>query len=104
MTKPHLYRKYFTSAEELRLAPIPENDVSSEINLVRICLARYLESQGNSLPADLKSQVTALHVKGAAASTIVGLIRTQIKAHNPGTELTRVIEEALDEARIELNI
>lgn len=95
MTKPHLYRKYYTSAEDIRLKAIRENDVSSEINLVRIYLARYFESYGNSLPADLKSQVSALHVTGAATSMIAGLVRTQIKAHNPQTELERTIMEAI---------
>lgn len=104
MTKPHLYRKHFTSAEELHLAAIPESDVSSEINLVRICIARYLETHGNSLPADLKSRVCVLHLTGEAASTIGSLVRTQIIVHNPGTELSRAIEEALDELRIELNL
>lgn len=90
-----LYARYLTSAEKKSLRAIPANDVSSEINLVRICLARYFESYGNSLPADLKSQVSALHVTGAAASMIAGLVRTQNKAHNPGTELSRAIEEAI---------
>jgi len=92
---PHLYQKYFTSAEDLRLKAIPENDVSSEINLLRICLAHYIECYGNSLPADLKSQVSALHVTGEAASMIGSLVRTQIKAHNPQTILERAIKEAL---------
>jgi len=104
MTKPRLYRKHFTSAEELRLAAIPENDVSSEINLLRIWLARYIESHGNSLPADLKTRISALHVTGEAASMIATLIRTQIKAHNPDTELRRAIEEAMHELRMELNL
>jgi len=85
--KPHLYRKYFTSAEDILLRTIPENDVSSEINLVRICLARYFEFCGNSLPSDLKLQVSALRVISAAASMIASLVHTQIKYHSPNTEL-----------------
>ncbi len=102
--KPHLYRKHFTSAEDLLLRTIPENDVSSEINLVRICLARYFEFYANSLPSDLELQVSALQVTSDAASMIASLVRTQIKFHSPDTELMRELDEALACVRKEMNI
>ena len=101
MTKPHLYRKHFTPAECCALKAIPENDVASEVNFLRIMLVRFLGSHGKS---DLKSQLDALRAAGDSASMIASLVRTQIKAHNPGTELSRAMEEALDELRKELNI
>jgi hypothetical protein len=34
--KHHIYQQYFTPAERLRLEAIPENDVTSEIRLLRV--------------------------------------------------------------------
>src|ERR1700690_40546 len=38
--KNHIYRQYFTSKEWEMLKAIPENDVRSEIYLIRVLLAR----------------------------------------------------------------
>jgi hypothetical protein len=91
----HLYRKHFTRAERRLLKAIPENDVTSEVNVLRVQLGRLINSHGISSPADLKLQLDALRTAGEAASMIAGLVRTQIEAHNPDTELKRIIEEAL---------
>jgi hypothetical protein len=83
---------------------IPEHDLISEINLLRVFIARHISASGYSQHLDLKSQISVLIAINSTASMIACLARTQNKAHNPGTELSRAMEEALDELRKELNI
>jgi len=51
--KHHIYEQYFTPAEREMLAAIPENDLSGEIDLLRVMLARSF-AQVPSGPDDKK--------------------------------------------------
>lgn len=104
MNAPHLYRKHFTRAEQRALKTMPEKDVTSEVNLLRVMLARFFGLHGNVPTADLKLRLDALRAASFAASMIASLMRTQTRAHNPDLELEREIEEALNSLRMELGI
>jgi hypothetical protein len=96
MSRPNLYRKYFTPAERRALAATPENDVTGEVNLLRIMLLRFLAAgAGAPPPADLKSHLESLRVTSVGAAMIACLIRTQARAGGLLTDLDRALDEAL---------
>ena len=96
MSAHNLYHRHFTPAERRALAATPENDVTGEVNLLRIMLLRFLaEGAGAHPPADIKSQLESLRVTSGSAAMIASLLRTQARALGPGAELDRAIDEVL---------
>jgi hypothetical protein len=90
---PSLYRKYFTPAERRALNALPGEGITSEIDLMRVVLARNFAAS----PADLPSRLKALRARAHAASLIAALLRTQVFTLDARGELNRMIKEALDD-------
>ncbi len=101
---PHLYRRHFTRKERILLSAIPENDVSSEITLLRVILDRSFELYGALSSVEYKLHLSFLLSTGDGVGMIAILLRTQNKTNNPMIGLQREIMAALDEIRKEMCI
>jgi len=95
------------------LHALPKNDVSSEINLLRVLLARTFagSAQAAASPdppvrtrAALKAQVSSLTAFSSTAIVLAGLVRLQKRTHSPVDEIRRQIEEGKNQAREELGV
>ncbi len=97
----HIYQQYFTSAERRRLKSISENDVSSEIQLLRILLARCFaqvprfphDSKKPALP--MKLHIDLVTVFSRVAIVIGEMVGLQNKMHK--NEIGDIILQALRE-------
>ena len=95
MSGHNLYRQHFIPAERHALDLVPENDLTGEVNLLRIMLRRFLAGQAGAPPADLKLHLDSLRVTSCGAAMVASLLRTHARAGGPATALDRLIEEAL---------
>lgn len=99
--KHHIYRHNFTPKERKMLAEIPENDVTSEIYLLRILLARNFEqlhrnpSKKDGLWASLNIDQDVFSTFSRAAIVLASLVASQNKSYNPKTEVGDEIKQAL---------
>ena len=91
----NLYRQHFTPAERRALDLVPKNDLTGEVNLLRIMLRRFLAGQAGAPPAGLKLHLDSLRVTSGGAAMVASLLRTHARARGPATALERVIEEVL---------
>lgn len=103
MTKPHLFHKYFTSEEVLLLQANPQNDLSSEINLIYILFLHLMEIQ-QSAPLDLETRIHVLRTYQILADQLVKLMRINNFQNDQLAKLNAEMEEALIEVRQELGI
>ena len=101
---PHLYRRHFTRKERILLSAIPENDVSSEVTLLRVTLDRSFELYAALSSTEYKLHLSYLRSTGNGVGMIAILLRTQNKINNPLTDLQDEIMGALDEIRKEMSI
>jgi hypothetical protein len=79
------------------------DDLSSEINLVRVLFAHSMKSQ-QSAPKDMDSRAQVLRTSLVLGEQFAKLVRVHSTAHDPLAELQDEIEEALDELRKEWGI
>jgi hypothetical protein len=99
--KHHIYQQYFTPAERLRLEAIPENDVTSEIRLLRVLLARSFAQIPQSshdkkrAPLPLKLHTDLLSTFSRVSIVIGGLVGLHRKIHK--NDVGDIILEALRE-------
>jgi hypothetical protein len=99
----HIYQGYFTPGERRRLKAIPEKDLTSEIQLLRVLLARCFaqvprfphDSKRAALP--IKFQIQLVTVFSRAAIVIGSMISLHKKMHNPADEWGRDVLQALRE-------
>ena len=101
--KHHIYEQYFTPAERDMLAAIPENDLSDEIDLLRLLLARSF-AQVPSGPDDkkhpplpLKLMIDFFTTFSSVAIIIARLVSLHRKLHSSYDALSEAIFEALGE-------
>jgi len=73
------------------------NGVASEINLLRVVLARNFGTGLRASPPDLHSQLLVLRTRADAASLIAALLRTQIMTQSVVDELELAIEQVFGE-------
>ena len=99
-----LYRQYFTPEEIAMLDATPLDDLTSEINLLRVMLARLFEASQHLRDLALKQQAAMLSAFAATASSIASLTRLQCRLHNPLDDLWKAIEEGEHLARQKLGI
>ena len=99
--KHHIYQQYFTPAEREKLKAIPENDVTSELQLLRVLLARSF-AQVPRYPHDskiaaipLKLHTDLLSTFSRVAIVIVSLAGLHRKMHRG--DIGDIILEALRE-------
>ncbi len=95
-----IYRQYFTPDECALLDATPLVDLSSEINLLRILLARVLAASPHSQEPALDTQAGILAALSAAGVVIAGLVRLQCKLAGSLYPLERLFEEGMHRARL----
>lgn len=91
-----LYARYLTSAEKKSLRAIPANDVSSEINLLRVISAHFMKFQ-QSAPKDMGSLLQNLRTSTILGEQIAKLVRAQNTEYDPLAELQAEIRQAIAE-------
>jgi hypothetical protein len=89
-----LYSRYLTAEEKRALQLVPVDDVSSEINLLRILTAIYLKVQ-QTAPSDLASRIQALRTFTLMCHQLAILISSVDRAHSPLGEVDDALSEAL---------
>ena len=94
-----LYRRYFTARECEMLDATPRDDLSSEINLLRLLLARVLAACKRAHQLSLELHARILSAFSAAGIVLAGLVRLQMKLHNPMDEFWEQVEEGKRIAR-----
>ena len=93
---PGLYRPHFTPTERRALDTLLEQGITSEIDLIRVVLARNFASPAAN-PPDLPSRLQALRARARAVRLIASLLRTQVFTLDARGDLNRLIQEALSE-------
>jgi hypothetical protein len=96
-----LYRRYFTPAECARLDATPLDDLSSEINLLRVLLARVLAASQRARDLALETQARILAAFSHAGIVMASLARLQHRLHAPLDATEQLFEEAMHLARLE---
>ena len=101
--KNHIYRQYFTSEECEMLKAVPENDVTSEIYLIRVLLARAFaqlprnNSNHKKAAPGLDLDFEFYSTLSRATVSLAGLVALHNKFHDPENEVGDIIWEALSE-------
>jgi hypothetical protein len=101
--KHHIYTQYFTDKESEMLTAVPENDVISEIYLIRILLARAFAQLPGSKPDGkrtapaLKIDMELFSIFSHSVIVLAGLVALHNKSHDPGSELGDIILESIRE-------
>jgi hypothetical protein len=102
-TKKNIYEQYFTPEERRLLAEIPENDLTDEIKILRVMLARSFaqvpagpyDKKHPPLPLELMADFTNTFSR---VSIIIGrLIALQYSLHNSHNAMAVIIWQALIE-------
>jgi hypothetical protein len=102
--KHHIYGQYFTPEERKMLAAIPENDLSSEINLLRVLLARSfaLVPAGPASkirhPLDLKFQYDLCTIFSRVTVVIAGLVALHRKTNMSKSPMFDLVMDFIREA------
>ena len=97
----NMYQKYFTPAERRRLKALPENDVVSELQLLRVLLARSFSMvprfphDSKIAPLPIKFHIKLLNTFSRVALTIGGMVGLHQKMHKD--DLGDLIMQALRE-------
>jgi hypothetical protein len=101
--KHHIYQQYFTPAERRMLDAVPPDDVTSEILLLRVLLARSF-SQVPRTPASkkrppitMKFNIDLLATFSRVGIVIGGLVALQNKMHSLKDTVGDIILQALSE-------
>ena len=114
MSAPSLYRQYFTPAERKLLLALPADDVSSEIHLLRVLIARTLglrarqpsrkatssrhcalHSHEGAEPLSIPQHAALLRAVGGAAIIMASLVGFMAKYHGRTDELSAILLEEL---------
>ncbi len=93
--KPSLYDHLFTPAERQALLSTPCNDLSGEIKLLKVRLARFLDEQ----PGSFVLNASFMNTVSLVAGHIAYLVNTQLSALSPLSEIEQARQEGLELAR-----
>ncbi len=104
MSTPSLYREFFTAEERRMLDATPRDDLTSEINLLRVLVARVLEASQHARDVALKQHAAMLAAFSAAGKTIAGLVLLQLELHDPMEEYWAKVEEGKNIARQRMGV
>ncbi len=99
-----LYRQYFTPQEIARLDQTERQDLTSEIHLLRVLLARVLEACQHAKDLTLRQHTALVSVFSHAGLSVARLVRVQAALHHPLDELWQAIEQGQHLARQALGI
>src|SRR5512142_1349130 len=94
-----LYRPYFTPAEIDLLDHTDRQDLMSEINLIRVLIARVLEAAQHAKELTIKEHAAILSAFSHAGLTLARLARVQVEVHNPLDAVMKAIAEGERMAR-----
>ena len=94
-----LYRQYFTPAEIALLDATPRDDLTSEINLLRVLIARVLAASQKAKELTLKQHVAIVSAFSKAGMALARLVRGQAQLHPPLDDLWKAIEAGEHKAR-----
>jgi hypothetical protein len=101
--KHHIYQQYFTHAERRMLDAVPPDDVTSEILLLRVLLARSFaqvprtSAAKKRSPFTMKFNIDLLATFSRVGIVIGGLVALQNKLHNLKDTVGDIILQALRE-------
>ena len=96
---PHLYDPFFTPTERKRLDETPWDDLSHEIDLIRIFFRRILEAEKMSpQPIPVHLRMYALQVICRAILTLGHLVRLHFASTNSHDAIWQVWLQAIREA------
>jgi hypothetical protein len=97
------YSEQFKQAERMKLSQIQDTDLTSEIEVVRVQILRYLEAEILAVnQIDYETRLQALRTVSLAAESLTRLIRTQVILNtNPlelesDSESTQPMEDGID--------
>ncbi len=99
-----LYRQYFTPQEIALLDHTQRNDLTSEINLLRVLMARVLEACQHAKELTLKQHAAIVAAFSHAGLSLARLVRVQAELHNPLDALWKAIEQGEHLARQALGV
>ena len=94
-----LYRQYFTPEECALLDATPCDDLSSEINVLRVLIARLLEACHHARELSLEIHAKVLSAFSAAGIVMARLVRLQCQLHHPSDALWAEIAQGEELAR-----
>ncbi len=101
---PSLYREYFTPEERRMLDATPRDDLTSEINLMRVLVARVLAASQQARDLALKQHAAMLAAFSSAGMVIARLVRLQLELHDPMDEYWAKVEEGKNIARQRMGV
>ncbi len=104
MTPPSIYRRYFTAEECALLDATPLDDLSSEIDALRLLLARLLAACRRLREISLETHAAILSAFSASCKVIAGLFRLQCILHSPYSEVWAEIELGKNIARQRMGV
>jgi hypothetical protein len=102
----HIYEQYFTADEIRLLQTLPTNDVTSEIQLLRILLARSF-AQVPAGPTDarqplaLKSQYGLCTLFSRVVLVIAAMVALHLKQHPPQNMMFQTVMEMIHQVHEE---
>jgi hypothetical protein len=99
-----IYRRYYSATERLLLDATPTDDLTSEINLLRLLLTRVMEASRHRRDRTLESQAAILSAFSASGVVIASLVRLQVQLHKPVDEIKRQIEAGKNEGRRRMGV
>ncbi len=99
-----LYRQYFTPQEIGLLDHTERDDLTSEINLLRVLLARVLQACQAAKDLALQQHTAVVSAFSRAGLSLARLVRVQAELHNPLEALLKAIEQGEHLARQSLGV
>jgi hypothetical protein len=90
-----LYSPHLSRSEKRFLRRIPIDDLSSEINLLRVLAARFMKFQ-SAAPPDLYSRILTLRTCSLLNEQLALLVFRHFRIHGSVSELDQAIEAAID--------
>ncbi len=99
-----LYRPYFTPQEIALLDHTDRQDLTSEIHLLRVLLARVLEACQHAQDLTLPQHTAVVSALSRAGLSLARLVRVQAELHNPLEDLWNAIEQGEYLARQSLGV
>ena len=93
MRRPSLYRPYFTPAERALLRTAALDDLSDEIELMRVLLARLLAALQRAPALNLQANIDMLCALSAACLSLARMVRVQSRLSVNPDPLANQLEE-----------
>ncbi len=93
MRRPSLYRPYFTPTERALLRTAALDDLSAEIELMRVLLARLLAALQDAPSLNLQAHIDMLCALSTAGLSLARMVRVQSRLSVDPNPLANRLEE-----------